>query len=167
MQRSTVVRVGAIALIVLVTIGLDQTTKELARTYLRDQGTVRVVGDVFIFRYVENVGGFLSLGSRLPGAVRTGLLVAFPLAALAWLVISMVRSSTLSWRLLTGLSFIAGGGFGNLFDRVFHGGHVSDFMNLGIGNLRTGIFNVADMAIMAGCVLLLISPATRVSAKAG
>jgi signal peptidase II len=167
MSRALVVRVAAIALLVLVTIGIDQTTKELARTYLRGEGTVRVVGDVFILHYVENEGAFLSLGSRLPGPARVALFVAFPLAALAWLVIAMVRSSSLSWRLLAGLSVIAGGGFGNLIDRIFRGGRVSDFMNLGIGSFRTGIFNVADMAIMAGCVLLLISPSGRRPAAGG
>jgi signal peptidase II len=163
MSRALVVRVAAIALLVLVTIGMDQTTKELARTHLRGHGTVRVVGDVLILRYVENEGAFLSLGSRLPAPVRVALFVAFPIAALAWLVIAMVRSSSLSWRLLIGLSIIAGGGFGNLVDRVFRGGRVSDFLNLGIGSFRTGIFNVADMAILAGCVLLLLSPAGKPS----
>jgi signal peptidase II len=32
---------------------------------------------------------------------------------------------------------------------------VTDFLNVGIGNLRTGIFNIADMAIMTGALLLL------------
>jgi signal peptidase II len=161
MSRALVVRVAAIALLVLVTIGIDQTAKELARTYVRGHGTVQVVGNVLILHYVENEGAFLSLGSRLPAPVRLALFVAFPLAALAWLVISMVTSRALSWRLLTGLSIIAGGGLGNLIDRIFRGGRVSDFLNLGIGNFRTGIFNVADMAILAGCVLLLLAPAGR------
>lgn len=160
-MRAKLFRVATIALLILVTIGIDQTTKELSRTYLRGHGTVQVVGDVFIMHYVENEGAFLSLGARFPAPVRLALFVAFPLAALAWLVISMVTSRALSWRLLTGLSLIAGGGFGNLIDRIFRGGRVSDFLNLGIGNFRTGIFNVADMCILAGCVLLLISPAAK------
>ena len=48
------------------------------------------------------------------------------------------------------------GGIGNLIDRTFHGGLVIDFLNVGIGPLRTGIFNVADMAIMAGFGLLIL-----------
>ena len=50
------------------------------------------------------------------------------------------------------------GGIGNLIDRVFHGGLVIDFLNMGIGPVRTGIFNVADMAIMAGFALLILQP---------
>ena len=53
-------------------------------------------------------------------------------------------------------SLVFAGGIGNLIDRAFRTeGKVIDFMNMGIGSLRTGIFNVADMAIMAGLILLL------------
>jgi len=50
--------------------------------------------------------------------------------------------------------FVAGGA-SNLIDRVTYG-MVIDFMNVGIGSLRTGIFNVADMAIMLGAGILLL-----------
>jgi signal peptidase II len=52
------------------------------------------------------------------------------------------------------LALVIGGGIGNLIDRVRFG-YVIDFFNLGIGNLRTGIFNVADMAITAGFLIML------------
>jgi signal peptidase II len=52
------------------------------------------------------------------------------------------------------LAGLAGGGFGNWMDRVLLGGVVVDFMNVGIGPVRTGIFNVADLAIMAGALFL-------------
>lgn len=55
-----------------------------------------------------------------------------------------------------------GGGISNLTDRIFNDGRVIDFLNAGLGGLRIGIFNVADMCIMTGtgllCVLLLRSP---------
>jgi signal peptidase II len=50
--------------------------------------------------------------------------------------------------------FIAGG-TSNLLDRITYG-MVIDFMNVGIGPLRTGIFNVADMAIMLGAGMLAL-----------
>ena len=49
----------------------------------------------------------------------------------------------------------AAGGASNLVDRIAYGS-VIDFMNLGIGSLRTGIFNVADMAIMLGAGILAL-----------
>ncbi len=45
--------------------------------------------------------------------------------------------------------FVAGG-IGNLIDRMLLDGHVTDFMNLGIGSFRTGIFNIADVILMMG-----------------
>jgi len=59
------------------------------------------------------------------------------------------------------LSLVLAGGVGNLIDRVFRDGRVVDFMNMGVSagdfSLRTGIFNVADLAIVAGVVLLVAS----------
>jgi signal peptidase II len=61
------------------------------------------------------------------------------------------------WRFVA-LAFIAGGGISNLIDRLIYGGLVTDFLNVGIGPFRTGIFNVADMAILAGALLLFLKP---------
>ena len=70
--------------------------------------------------------------------------------------------SVLKWNLNSTEIFpVLGGDIGNLTDRFIHGGRVVDFMNVRLGSLRTCIFNVADMIIMAGirllCVLLLRS----------
>jgi len=51
---------------------------------------------------------------------------------------------------------VPSGGLGNLLDRIMNDGRVIDFMNLGIGTLRTAIFNVADVCITTGVVLLLV-----------
>ena len=50
----------------------------------------------------------------------------------------------------------AAGGASNWIDRVMHGS-VIDFMNVGIGPFRTGIFNVADMAIMLGTGIVVFA----------
>lgn len=44
-----------------------------------------------------------------------------------------------------------------MYDRIFNNGLVVDFMNFGIGNIRTGILNVADLSITFGAILLFIS----------
>ena len=54
-----------------------------------------------------------------------------------------------------------GGGLGNWLDRVMHDGAVTDFVSLGLGGLRTGIFNVADLAVVAGTLLLVASARRR------
>ena len=53
------------------------------------------------------------------------------------------------------LILFVGGGVSNLLDRIIHGAAV-DFMNVGIGPLRTGIFNVAAVAIMLGVGIVLL-----------
>ena len=61
------------------------------------------------------------------------------------------------WRgaLLVGAGLIFAGGASNWIDRVMRGS-VVDFINIGVGPLRTGIFNVADVAVMLGAVVLFI-----------
>jgi len=41
---------------------------------------------------------------------------------------------------------------GNLIDRVWNNGLVTDFINVGIGPVRTGVFNVADLAVTFGAI---------------
>lgn len=58
-------------------------------------------------------------------------------------------------------SLVLSGGLGNLVDCIINDGRVIDFMNIGIGSLRTGIFNVADVCITVGVVLLVFQALQR------
>jgi len=149
-------RVFIILLITLVTVGCDQATKELAINNLKGMPSTEYLGGIFKLVYAENPGAFLSLGAGLSKELRFvifSLLSGLGLVALAvYLLKSRIDTiSTLS------ASFILGGGIGNLIDRLFRdSGRVIDFMNMGVGGLRTGIFNIADIAIMGGTIVLLI-----------
>ena len=54
------------------------------------------------------------------------------------------------------MALVVGGGLGNLVDRVMREGAVVDFLNVGIGPVRTGIFNMADVFIVAGVSFLVL-----------
>ena len=54
--------------------------------------------------------------------------------------------------LFTAMLFMLVGGIGNLIDCVTNNGLVTDFLNIGIGPVRTGIFNVTDMAVTCGAI---------------
>ena len=60
-----------------------------------------------------------------------------------------------SGNMLVGLCFVIGGGVGNLFDRILYGS-VTDFLYLKFGIFQTGIFNMADVSIMAGMSVILL-----------
>jgi signal peptidase II len=117
---------------------------------------VSLLGGVLVMRYVENQGAFLSLGAWLPRPVRQAVFIIFPLAVLAGMVVYAVKKKDIRLMPAAGFAFVAGGGIGNLLDRIAHDGRVGDFLNIGIGGVRTGIFNAADLAIMFGCLLLLM-----------
>jgi signal peptidase II len=76
------------------------------------------------------------------------------------ILVSLVCAALFARRLSTArfvaLALIAGGGISNLIDRLLYDGRVTDFLNVGIGALRTGIFNLADMVILAGALLLVL-----------
>jgi len=165
--RKRVAVVLLVVVLVLVAVGLDQIAKGLARGHLSDGRTVFVAGRVLVLRYVENPGAFLELGSRLPYPVRRVALIAIPLVILGWVVGYLASRRDTGMAAVIGLSLVAGGGLGNLVDRLGASGRVSDFINVGIGTMRTGIFNLADLFIMSGCVVLLIVELSRRRETAG
>jgi signal peptidase II len=148
-------RVGKILALVLVltTIGCDRITKQAARTTLMGAPTHSYFAGTVRFEYAENDGAFLSLGSQLPEWARTTLLRVGVGLALATLVLIALKYRW-SGLALAGASLTFGGGVSNLLDRILRGS-VVDFISLGIGPIRTGIFNVADVAILVGGVLLI------------
>lgn len=113
------------------------------------------MGDVFRLSYAENSGGFLSLGAGLPEAIRLVLFIVLTILLLTVFLFLVLHKRKLNTVAAISSALVIGGGLGNILDRINNEGAVIDFMNIGIGPLRTGIFNVADMAIMAGAIMLL------------
>ena len=145
----------ALIVAVLSTIGCDRVTKHVATTMLAGAPSRSYLADTVRLVYVENAGGFLSLGAGLPSVVRTGLFTAGTGLLLCLLVLLAIRGR---WdRLPTlGLALFVAGGASNWIDRVARGS-VVDFMNVGVGPVRTGVFNVADVAIMLGAGVVVLT----------
>jgi signal peptidase II len=135
--------------------GCDRLTKTYAETRLsRTQPLSFLAGSVRL-QLSHNEGAFLSLGASLPKPWREAIFrggVACMLAGLLGYAAFFAPASTWS---VCGAGLVFAGGASNLADRFLYDGYVVDFINVGIGPVRTGIFNLADMAITAGILMLL------------
>lgn len=154
-------RMAVVFAIILVSVALDQVTKEIATERLKGQHPIIYLDDLFRLDYATNTGAFLSLGSQLPDWARFWVLTGLNSLILIGVSIFLLVKRSLPNMLAVSLALILSGGIGNLIDRVRHGGIVVDFMNIGWPwwpmEIRSGIFNVADLAIVFGLLLLVFS----------
>lgn len=135
-------------------IGCDQGAKVLASDHLQGQPPTTYLGGSVKLVYAENPGAFLGLFRTLPDSARFWLLVlGVGLGLLAGLLFLLGRRGLRVPALLAGVTVLAGG-VGNFIDRVINDGRVVDFLQVGVGPLKTGIFNIADVQIMAGAFAL-------------
>ncbi|HEY6621310.1 MAG TPA: signal peptidase II [Steroidobacteraceae bacterium] len=137
-------------------VGCDQVSKSAARSLLHSGVTESLFADSLRFQLTENPGSFLSLGASLPEQLRFALFTAAVAVILVGLLSAALFARRLSTARFVALALLAGGGISNLIDRLINDGRVTDFLNVGIGTLRTGIFNLADMAILAGALFLVL-----------
>jgi len=146
----------AILVLFAATIGCDHVTKHLATETLATSPTRSFLADTVRLTYAENRGGFLSLGADLAEPLRTAVFTLGTGFALVVLLGLMWRSRRPRpfWPTV-GIALFLAGGVSNWLDRLVDG-RVVDFLNLGVGWLRTGIFNVADMAIVLGVAFVLL-----------
>jgi signal peptidase II len=138
-----------------ISIALDQYTKYLATSHLLGREDLSWWSDFFVLTYSINHGAFLGLGNSLPEHIRDLIFSGLVSLFLLGFIIYAVRDKTMGILQNIACGLIISGGLSNLYDRITNNGGVVDFMNMGIGGLRTGIFNVADMAILAGVFMLL------------
>ncbi|MCJ8210850.1 signal peptidase II [Mucilaginibacter sp. RS28] len=155
MRKNKGLRLILILAIIAVNIGCDQLSKKIVREKLYPQVQLRYWGDHLMITRVENTGAFLSAGDNIGGYARVLFLAVLPMAALIGAMVHVVKNYRMDWLRLTAICCILGGGFGNIYDRIANGS-VTDFLYLEFGIFKTGIFNLADVSITTGVILLLI-----------
>jgi signal peptidase II len=149
-------RAAVFAAVLVACIGCDHASKLAATALLAPAETVSFASGALRFELAYNEGAFLGLGSALPPALRMLVLGALVPLALCVFVVRLLRTGSPAPAELVALGLVAGGGLGNWLDRVASGGLVTDFVSVGYGPLRTGIFNFADVALVGGVLLLLL-----------
>jgi signal peptidase II len=154
MATKSIIRTLLILLIIVVNIGCDQFSKKMVKRSVLPYETIHVLSDHLTLTRVENSGAFLSAGDSMSKASKQIFLTLIPIVAMV-LGLVYLFLKPVSGNMLIGLCFIIGGGVGNLFDRILYGS-VTDFLYVKFGIFQTGIFNMADVSIMAGLFIILL-----------
>ena len=145
-----------ILLTIVLTIAVDQISKVLVRAYVIPSERTNIIGDYFTLHNVENVGAFLGMGSDLSPILRFILLLVLPIVVLGFVAVHIFKDKNLDKLSLFAFASIIGGGIANVFDRIAYGS-VTDFFHIDLGGVfRTGIFNMADLSVTTGMIILLL-----------
>ena len=146
-----------ITILVFLSIALDQISKIWVRNNFENYSEKSIIGDVFTLIKVENTGAFLGMGSELSEIPRILLLIILPVIVLISITLYTYIDKSLDKLSIIGFSLIIGGGIANIFDRIVFGS-VTDFLYINLGGIfKTGIFNIADLSVTTGMIIILIS----------
>jgi signal peptidase II len=146
--------------VVMACLVLDQTTKAVARVVLSENESLLLMGGVVRLQLFFNGGGVWSIGDSLSSSLRTWLFVGANSVVLIGILVGVLFSRSPRTAEVLAAAILLGGGSGNVVDRFVRGGSVTDFISIGFGPYRAGIFNIADVLIVAAFLLVLVS-ATR------
>tara|TARA_B100000941_G_scaffold272939_1_gene232838 strand:+ start:1089 stop:1571 length:483 start_codon:yes stop_codon:yes gene_type:complete len=145
-----------ISSLIILSIFFDQLSKFWIRNNVESYNEIELIGSFFTLIRVENSGAFLGMGSELSYIPKLILLIIFPIVVLVAVSIYTYMDKKLDNLSLVGFSLIIGGGVANIFDRVVYGS-VTDFLYINLGFFKTGIFNIADLSVTTGIILILIA----------
>lgn len=146
----------SISILITVSIVLDQLSKVLIRENIDQYSEIKLIGEYFILTNVENSGAFLGMGSDFSPFIKTIFLLILPIIILACIMIYVYRDKEIDKISLIGFCFIIGGGIANIYDRIMYGS-VTDFLFIDLGGIfKTGIFNIADLSVTTGMILILL-----------
>jgi signal peptidase II len=146
-----------IVLYLSLTLGLiviDQATKYIVERSLRLYDPVPVLGDFFRLTYIFNRGA--AFGIHLGEWSRLAFTI-LPVVATALLFVMYRQTPWGDRTRLVSIALVTGGAIGNLIDRVRSSRGVVDFFDVGFGNMRWPVFNVADIGVTIGALLLAVS----------
>ncbi len=161
MDATRKARIISLVFLLVTMVGCDQASKQYATRHWNGAPPQTYLGDMFEIRYAENEGAFLSLFANMPRNLRFWLLTVMNGLVLGGVATFLVTRRNLDAWSFWALALLLAGGIGNLIDRMFLDGIVIDFMviNLteksGVSWMKTGVFNIADVAITTGFLMLL------------
>ncbi len=139
--------------------GLDRAAKALVAAHMTAADVYTVIPGFFHIVYAENRGMAFSLLAEGGGEWKAFFLIGLTALIMAFVATVLWQTPhtgvAAGWRARLGLSFVLGGGMGNLYDRI-RGGAVVDFLDFQLGGYHWPAFNVADSMITVGVALVLL-----------
>lgn len=160
-------KAGLAGAIVAIVVVLDQLSKQVIQMRLALHDRIEILGDAVRLTYIRNQGAAFGIHA---GPNSRFIFLGISTIALGILA-ALFRVTPATDRLrLTAIALIAGGAVGNIIDRLVSDAGVVDFVDVGLGNLRWPVFNVADTAVTIGALVLALSlwrEDRRLEARAG
>jgi signal peptidase II len=133
----------------------DQVTKAIVRSRYELFDTTEVIPGFFNLTRIHNTGAAFGMLNATDLPMKTALLAVIAAAALVGLALYAISLPPEQRITRLGLAFIIGGAAGNLVDRIT-AGYVVDFVDVYFGSWHFWAFNVADAAITAGVILMIL-----------
>lgn len=147
-------KAGIFIAVVLGVVLLDFSTKWMVQQTFTLYEQMDLIGDYVRLTFIFNPGAAFGIHLGPYSRIIFLLLSVVALVALA----GMYWATPLSDRVrLMAIALICGGAIGNLLDRLRSERGVVDFMDVGIGSIRWPVFNVADIAVTTGAIILALS----------
>jgi len=143
-------------ILILFNIGIDQYSKKIVREEIIPGSQTEILGKLLQLMNVENSGAFLGMGSESNPTVKLIFLLILPIIVILSVLYYLFTNKSIDKLTSVGLSCIIGGGLANLYDRFLYGS-VTDFLFMDFGIAKTGIFNLADLSVTTGMILILLS----------
>jgi len=153
MKVKKVFRILLSILIIISSINCDRISKNIVRQNIEYKAQINILSKYVILTKVENSGAFLGLGDSISRPVYKLLMIFIPLIIIGYALFYLIKKDSLSIFLIAGISFIIGGGLGNIFDRILYGS-VTDFLYFDFILFHTGIVNMADIFITIGFFII-------------
>lgn len=140
-------------IIIVLNIVIDQISKFWVRANVTSE--TKLIGNYFTLHNVENEGAFLGMGSDLNPTIKLIVLLILPIVVLGFVLRYVFKDKSIDKLSLIGFSCIIGGGFANIYDRMLYGS-VTDFFHIDLGGVfKTGIFNIADLSVTTGMIMII------------
>ena len=154
-KKTYVIQSIVSAAVIAAILVADLVTKYITSTHIELYERVQIIPEFFYFTYVQNRGGAWSLGDDNPVLMNVikVLTVFFVLAVIFVLYYPDKRKNLY---LIFSLSLLASGATGNFIDRVWLG-YVRDFISFYIFSYKFPVFNIADIALVTGVIMLVVS----------